>query len=159
MKYVYDTAELTTRRLTDLTEDFVVPSRVMGEIRKGFLRTKLESLEESISVVDPDEESRESAVRAAKETGDFEKLSETDIDVIAVAVMTGRTVRSDDYAIQNVCTHLEIPVQGSSIPGIRREIIWIWRCTGCRKKFAAFRKKCDICGHELKRFPASQKKL
>lgn len=159
LQYVYDTAEITARRLTDLTGDFVVPGKVVEEIRKGFLARKLESVEESIKVMDPDNASRKKVRAAATETGDIGVLSETDIDVIAVALMIGGTVVSDDYAIQNTCEHMGIPAESSSISGIRKEIRWIWRCTGCRKKFRKQLDKCTVCGHDLKRIPASSRDL
>ncbi len=159
MRYIYDTAEITSRRLTDLKEDFVVPSRVMEEIRKGFLARELETMRESITVMDPDRESRNAAVKAARETGDIGGLSETDIDVIALAFMINGTVRTDDYAIQNTCAHMGIPAESSTTQGIRKEIRWIWRCTGCRRKYNTFRESCSFCGHTLKKFPASQKKI
>lgn len=159
MKYVYDTTELTARRLTDLTGDFVVPSKVMAEVRKGFLAKKLDSIAEEITVVDPDSESRNRTRNAADETGDLRTLSEADLDVIAVALMIGGTVVSDDYSVQNVCTHLGIPVQGSSLPGIRKEIKWGWRCTGCRKKYRDYVKACSVCGHELRRIALRERKV
>lgn len=159
MQYVYDTAEITARRLTDLKGDFVVPVKVMAEIRKGYLARKIESIDESIRIIDPDEKSREEARKGARETGDISVLSETDIDVIAVAIMIQGTVVSDDYSIQNTCVHLGVPFRGSSIEPIKKEVEWIWRCTGCRKKFRKAAAQCPVCGHNLKRFPASQRDL
>lgn len=159
MQYVYDTAEVTARRLTDLSGDFVLPGKVVEEIRKGFLARKLEAAEESIKIMDPDQESRQKVRSAASETGDIDVMSDTDVDVIAVALMIGGTVVSDDYAVQNTCEHMGIPAVSSSIKGIRKEIRWIWRCTGCRKKFSKHLKKCTVCGHELKRIPASSRDL
>lgn len=148
-----------SRRITDLSGDFVVPSKVVAEIRKGFLARKIESIEESLNIVDPDPESRDTALKGARETGDLESLSDADIDVIAVAVMIGGTVISDDFAVQNTCTHLGIPCQSSTEGKIRREIKWIYRCTGCRKKYRTYREQCAVCGHELKKFPASSRDI
>ncbi len=129
----------------------------MEEIRKGFLARKLDSIADRIEIIDPDEDSRNSVRKAAWETGDIAVLSETDVDVIAVALMIQGTVVTDDYSVQNTCRHLGIEFQGSTIPGIKKEIKWIWRCTGCRKKYREKLNQCPVCGHELRRFPASQR--
>lgn len=159
LPYVYDTAEITARRVTELSEDFVVPRKVMEEVKKGFLAKKIMSIEETLQIIDPDEESRLAARKGAEETGDLEVLSEADLDVIAVAVMIGGTVVSDDFAVQNTCVHLGVPVQGSTLGLIRKEIKWVWRCTGCRKIYKKHLDQCPVCGHDLKRLPRSERNL
>ena len=92
---------------------------------------------------------------AARETGDLEKLSRTDIDVVAVALELGGTIVTDDFAIENVASRLGLKFLGADLKPISREVKWQFRCTGCGKRFSAHTKECPICGHEVRRIAKS----
>ncbi len=155
---VYDTTHLIENKLSSLRDDFVVPSLVLEEIKGGKLKDYIDSIRDQIRVVNPDQKSLETVIRAAKETGDFDRMSLTDIHVVAVALMIGdATVVSDDYAVQNVCSHLHVKFSGVKIRTIRKEIVWKWRCTGCRKMFDEYVSRCPVCGHPTSRISVHTK--
>lgn len=151
MSYVLDTSAIVSRRFNLAGEDVIVPSSVIEEIRKGKLKSLLDSLEGIISIVSPKSSSIDDVKRKASESGDIGSLSPTDIDVVALAYESGSTVVSDDFAIQNVCSLLNIGYMGADLSEIRQEVLWRYRCTGCRKIYRTPVQACPVCGHEVVR--------
>jgi UPF0271 protein len=99
----------------------------------------------------PDGETVERIERAARETGDFEELSRTDIRLVAAAFeLDGRLV-TDDYAMQNVAEKLDLSVEVIARDGITEQREWIFQCQGCGREFDDEHDRCPICGSELSR--------
>jgi UPF0271 protein len=99
----------------------------------------------------PDAETVERIERAARETGDFEELSRTDIRLVAAAFeLDGRLV-TDDYAMQNVADKLEVPVEVIAQDGITEQREWTFQCQGCGREFEENHDRCPVCGSELSR--------
>ncbi len=156
---VLDTSEILISKLQNMRGHIVIPRSVVSEIRRGRLRENIGAIEENLDIRDPSHASLSKARDAAGATGDLEKLSGTDIDVIAVALDTNGTVYSDDYSVQNVCRYLDIPIVSHGVQGIRSLVTWEWQCSGCRKIYKHYRASCEICGHPLKRKRRSEKVL
>jgi len=99
----------------------------------------------------PDAETVERIERAARETGDFEALSRTDIRLIAAAFeLDGRLV-SDDYAMQNVCEKLDVAIEVIAQDGIDEQRAWQFQCQGCGREFDDQHDRCPVCGSSLSR--------
>jgi len=99
----------------------------------------------------PDEGTIERIERAARETGDFEELSRTDIRLVAATFeLDGRLV-TDDYAMQNVAEKLEVDVEVIAREGIEEQRNWTYQCQGCGREFDENHDRCPICGSELSR--------
>jgi len=97
---------------------------------------------------------------AATAIGDAFWLSETDIQVLALALqlkMHGYMplVATDDYSIQNVARHLGIEFAPLATFGIRSVLRWVRYCPACHRKYPSDykSKRCQVCGTELKRKP------
>ena len=111
----------------------------MGSRLDLLIDTKLRELSPSILSV--------KAVReAAAKTGDARRLSETDMEILALAYELGFELITDDYSIQNLATVLGIKIRGMDQSGIKEVFEWQAKCTGCGKLFAADVKICDVCG-------------
>ncbi|MDI9644937.1 MAG: nucleotide-binding protein [Candidatus Verstraetearchaeota archaeon] len=102
----------------------------------------------------------------ASSTGDLSVLSETDLEVVALALELdndGRevVVVSDDYSLQNLCTLLSIEFKPMVTKGISQEFWWLLYCPACGATYE--QKKgtttCQICGHLLKRKVYSKKRI
>jgi UPF0271 protein len=100
-----------------------------------------------------------SVIEKSKLTGDFSKLSETDIGVIALALELRDTRESEviiytnDYSMENLCSHLGLKFKSIFKPGIKKNLIFEMYCPICNKVYPsniAF-KICDNCGINLKR--------
>jgi UPF0271 protein len=89
--------------------------------------------------------------RAAKETGDFEELSDTDVRLIAAAFELDATLVTDDYAMQNVAEHMNVSVDVIAQDGIAQQRDWRFQCQGCGREFDENKDRCPICGSELTR--------
>ncbi len=149
-KYIIDTSAILSGKLNISEENYIYPDSVINEIKKGSLEKILEVAD--ISICSPENEYIEKARVAAISTGDYSVLSATDIDVIALAIELNGVIVTDDYAIQNVAKYCGIEYTGGGISGIRKSIIWKYRCTGCHKIYSEPIKTCPICGHEVKRY-------
>jgi UPF0271 protein len=102
---------------------------------------------------------------SSSQVGDSFKLSDTDIELLALALELKSTgfspqIVSDDYSIQNVATQLGIEFLALATFGIKRLLEWIRYCPGCYKEYPAntSAKECQVCGTALKRKPRRTKK-
>lgn len=156
--FVLDTSAILSRKLNLSQGNFIIPDSVLEEIRLGKIARNLLWQEENIRVVKPARHSLEKVREAAAETGDLEQLSTTDMDVIAVALETGATLVTDDFAIENVASRLGIAYAGADLREISRVVRWQFRCTGCGKHFQKHTAVCPVCGHEVRRTVKSYKR-
>jgi UPF0271 protein len=103
------------------------------------------------------------AKTAAGKAGDYPKLSETDLQLIALAFELKQQglvpqIVTDDYSIQNVAKQLCIEFSALATSGIKRILDWIRYCPACHKQYPSDNKfkECQICGTNLKRKPKRQ---
>ena len=89
--------------------------------------------------------------RAAKETGDLEGLSNTDVRLVAAAFELDAALVTDDYAMQNVAEHMDVTVEVIAQDGIAEQRDWRFQCQGCGREFDENKDRCPICGSELSR--------
>lgn len=148
--YIIDTSAILSGKLNISEKNYIFPYSVVNEIKKGSLEKILEVAD--INIRNPSTEYVKKAKEAAIKTGDYNVLSSTDIDVIALAMEFKGIIVTDDYAIQNVAGYSGIEYMGSGIKEIKKNIIWKYRCTGCHKIYNEYIKICPVCGHEIKRY-------
>ncbi len=99
----------------------------------------------------PDPTTIERIERAAREGGDHDELSETDIRLLATAFELEGTIVTDDYAIQNIAGILDLEVDSIAQEGIEEVREWNFQCQGCGREFEEDHDRCPICGTELSR--------
>ncbi len=150
-----DTSAILSRKFNLNQENLVVPESVLDEIRLGKIARNMEWQQGNLKVVQPLGSSISRVKDAAGETGDLEKLSLTDIDVVAVAFELGGTIVTDDFAIENVASRLGLKFLGADLKPISREVKWQFKCTGCEKRFSTHIRECPVCGHEVRRIAKS----
>jgi len=108
-------------------------------------------------IVEPSHDLIEEVRLTASKSGDLQKLSNTDISVIALGMQLKRndyyvTIVSDDYSIQNVVKFSGLKFSPIMTRGISRTIRWFLYCSGCGKVFHDSNITiCDVCGTKLKR--------
>jgi UPF0271 protein len=103
---------------------------------------------------------------SANAVGDVFFLSETDFQILALALQLkaqgySPLIVTDDYSIQNVADQLNIKFASLATFGIRFRLQWVRYCPACHRRYPADYKsrKCEICGTELKRKPLGKKLL
>ena len=99
----------------------------------------------------PDGETVERIERAARETGDLETLSRTDVRLVAAAFELDSQLVTDDYAMQNVADRLNVAVEVIDREGIDEQRSWQFQCQGCGREFDEHHDRCPVCGSDLSR--------
>ena len=133
--------------------DCYTTSLVYDEIKHikkndGAIDTLLET--NRLKIMDADDESKNKAIKAAKDTGDYQQLSKQDISIIALCLEVSGEIITDDFAITNVARNLGLKVSSIMTEGIRDVGKWVHFCPGCRTNHTKGR-ECPMCGTPLKR--------
>jgi UPF0271 protein len=146
-----------------VSEDQATVPKVKEEIRTNsmsWVRFKTAVENEKLKVKAPSEEYWNKAKASANRVGDSFFLSETDLQILALALelkAEGYTpqIVTDDYSIQNVATQIGIEFVSLATFGIRRLLEWVRYCPACHREYAADYNstKCVVCGTALKRKP------
>jgi endoribonuclease Nob1 len=149
--YVLDTSVLYYGKdIPDGFECMITPG-VIRELNREGMGERLEMLlATKIRVSSPTERSLERVVEEAERTGDSRRLSETDKELLALALDLGYELWTDDYSIQNIARVMGIPCRGMDQKGIAEVFEWQAKCKGCGKVFPADVRVCDVCGTETK---------
>jgi UPF0271 protein len=144
-------------------EELVAPPLVEEEVkRKPMTRLKFEMALESgrLSIFMPSKKYIEKVKICATTMGDSFFLSETDVQVLALALEIKTTggapqIVTDDYSIQNVGMKLDLNYIPLLTIGIKRVLVWVRYCPACHRTYPANYKstECFICGTALKRKP------
>ncbi|MEM2971602.1 MAG: ribonuclease VapC [Candidatus Bathyarchaeia archaeon] len=149
-------------------DQYTVPM-LKEEIIEGFMpwvrfKTAIES--GKLKVKKPSQAFMEKVRTTAASAGETSYLSETDMQVLALALELKNKgysplIASDDYSIQNVANKMGIKFTSLVTFGIRFQLEWIRYCPACRKKYPTDYKfkKCKVCGTELKRKPLRKRGL
>lgn len=128
---------------------FTTPS-VVEELVDLRSKGRYESLlVQGLRVTTPTPESTKKVFSASQRTGDVDKISETDIDVLALALDLGATIYTDDFAVQNVAHELGIMIHTIQLKQAKKRV-WKYRCCGCGKYYRTSG-ECPICGSQIKR--------
>jgi UPF0271 protein len=121
--------------------NFLTVPMVADELRDLRSRHLLENALENdlLKLREPVEGSVEKIRVLAAEHG-FQKLSDTDISLLALAFELKESgeefvLVSDDYSVQNFCKLLEIKFESVIRGKIKKTISFSKRCRGCGKKF------------------------
>lgn len=134
-------------------ERYLIPNSVLREIKNEQDRLVVRSAikNKKLRVSDPGKDSVERVLEKAKITGDADNLSETDIEVLALALEKEGEIITDDYGIQNVASALGIKYIPAAKRGIKKQFRWVYVCKGCSKKYPERKEQCDVCGSMLKK--------
>ncbi len=142
--------------------------QVEEEIRQNsmtYLRFKTAVDSGKVIVKCPSEKSLEKIEKCATDVGDMFYLSDTDKNLLALAVDVitsgcSPQIVTDDYSIQNVGKRLGIEFVSLATFGIRRVLEWMRYCPACHREYAANSAsiECLVCGTALKRKPRKHRK-
>lgn len=151
-----------------VNEEQVTVPNVEAEIRANsmtWVRFKAATENMKVVVKKPTQEALERVESCAIEVGDSFFLSETDKQVLALALEIKASscnpqIVTDDYSIQNVARRLGIEFTPLATFGIRRVLEWVRYCPACHREYAAncASTECTVCGTRLKRKPRRHRK-
>lgn len=135
-----------TYKQMSLGHDLWTTERVRDEVKDFSSRAAFGILEDAGLKIGEASSADFAAVRdAAEKSGDLRVLSETDISVIALGLSLGGSVVSGDFAVQNVCRHLKIPVISLKSKTAKKKV-WKRICSGCGAEIPPEYEECQICG-------------
>jgi UPF0271 protein len=148
MKVALDTSAIIYLNDFRSFDEMLTVQEVVYEVRDKVSSMKLSSL--NLKIVEPAKKFVDEVKNVAIETGDLEKLSKTDVNIIAVAKEYGYTVVSDDRNVQNVSEKLGIGYISVFSKKIDKLITWKKFCKNCKKVFEKG-DVCSVCGSKLVR--------
>ncbi|MEM5834464.1 MAG: ribonuclease VapC [Candidatus Aenigmatarchaeota archaeon] len=155
MRVVIDTSGLIyLNYFRSFEEIFTVPE-VIEEVKDKLTSLKVSGL--NLKVENPSRESIKEVKKIAKETGDLEKLSKTDVKLLALAKEKELLIVSDDRNIQNVAERMGIKYISIFSKKISKLIIWKKYCKNCKKFFEGT--ACPVCGRKLIKIPETTKNI
>jgi UPF0271 protein len=153
MPYVLDATALRAGLSLQEKGRFYTTPGVIAEIRKGPVARSLElAVEISLTVTEPGDDAKAKILETARKTGDDGRLSQTDLEILALAWELNATIVSDDYSVQNVAAVLGMKTE-SQTEGIRKKINWTYSSRGCGKYYEEKQPDCPICGSEVRSVP------
>ncbi len=148
--YILDSSAIFLRK--GLYPSMLTVSKVLEEIKDRDSVSYLSLID--LEVRDPDYRDVEEVKKVARKTGDVYKLSETDVDLLALALKIKKegdmpVIVTDDYSIQNMARALGIKTDSIVQKGISEEVKWIRICKGCKRRVDGRHKFCPVCGSEV----------
>ena len=126
---------------------------VYAEVKDERSRLKLE-LMEGLKVIEPGGCYVARVAEAARDTGDDQRISKADGDLLALALQETEAgketiIMTDDYAVQNMARRLGIRAAALRQKKSRHSVAWEKRCTGCGRSYAEG-EVCPVCGSPLR---------
>ncbi len=144
-------------------EEQLAPPTVEEEVKRNamtLLRFSTAVESGRLKIFAPSNEYLEKVKASATSVGDLFFLSETDKQVLALALEVkargdNPQIVTDDYSIQNVAKRLGLEYIALATFGIKRLLTWVRYCPACHRRYPANFKatECPICGTQLKRKP------
>jgi UPF0271 protein len=151
MKYVLDTSAILSGKDLPADSELFSSPKIVDELKHGRMKRRLDFLIESgLKILSPSEKSKEEIVSVAENTGDVARVSDADMEILALAKELKAILLTDDYSIQNIASKLGVEFKGISQEGITKTIKWRIRCKGCGRYWEKMHKMCPVCGSELK---------
>jgi UPF0271 protein len=146
MNYILDASAIISGFVE---ENGITVPEVIQEVKDYSSEFTMELLLASgkLHVEEPSREAVREVKEAVERTRDV--LSETDIQVIALARDLGGCVVSGDYGIQNVCEVLGIPYVSAGVEGIEKVFQWKFVCIGCGNEYENPLRRCPFCGNRV----------
>ncbi|RLE60784.1 MAG: hypothetical protein DRJ49_00570 [Thermoprotei archaeon] len=138
----------------DVDSIYVTTVQVLNELkdRMSKLHASIALMQRIVRIDSPSENSLREVKSILKTLG--EKLSETDISVVALALdykkmMKDVIILTDDYSVSNVAKFLDLKVKPLIRRGIVSIIRWRYQCPSCRRIFREDVGVCPFCGIKL----------
>lgn len=151
-KYILDTSAILSGKDMPMDRDLYVPPGVLDEIKEGGRwYKKLQRMKAAgLKVIAPSGSLIEEVNKKAKRTGDYLRLSDTDVEVVALAMYLDGVILTDDYSIQNISKEMHIPFEGIAQDEIEEEYTWRYRCRKCGRWYREETEICQTCGGEVR---------
>ena len=133
---VLDTAALLHWPVAQLADGVCAMSQQVELERVSSQRSLLVQSLDSIEWREVPSAWLQAAREAAAQSGDLPRLSDVDLDVLALALALDATLVTDDYRLQNTMQFLERPTQSVGAAGAKQ--VWKWELKSWKMKPRCF---------------------
>lgn len=166
--FILDTSAILSGKPLNFEDvQLITTTKIEQEIKPGGrdYQNYLYLKEKCLILKKPSKYSLEKIKETSEKTGDINRLSLFDIEILAIAHDENKqndaevVILTDDYSIQNLATYLKIKFQSINQRGITKKFKWINRCRGCGKKFKDNINICPICGADTKKIVIKTKEI
>jgi len=166
--YIIDTSALLSGKPIHIQDGVMITTPgVSAELKPGGRDYRTFELlqEKGLTTESPSKESTIKVKKTAQETGDLQRLSPADIEILALALdiknddQKEPIILTDDYSIQNIAHTLSLSFQNMSQRKITKKFKWLCRCPGCGKQLTEPRKTCPVCGTETRLVPQKKQTI
>lgn len=159
MKLILDSSAILSGRFNTAEHEFYTSPTISQEMQKSEMNVQFSYLiDAGLRIMSPSYNTIEKVRASAKKTGDINRLSEPDIELLSLALEIDGVIVTGDYSIQNLACELNIPFLSPTEDEIQNVITWQYQCKGCAQIFDKKEKECPICGSQLRFKPKSMKK-
>ena len=160
MKLILDSSAILSGKFNIADHEFYTSPSISQELEKSEMNDKYNYLiDAGLRIMAPSNNSVDRVRSGAKKTGDINRLSEPDIELLSLALELDGVILTNDYSIQNLASELNIRFLSPDEEKISNVITWQFQCKGCAQIFEEKQKECPICGSELRFKPKSMKKI
>ena len=155
-KYIADSAVFIMGNCNIPYSQMVTIPLVEDEIRSEEARLRYDIAKaEGLRVEAVEESFLKEIIKQAECTRDIERLSKTDLGVLAKALECKESdenviLITDDFAVQNIAARLNIEIIPVAQRIIKDKIIWQKQCIGCFRHFKDG-EECPVCGSPLRK--------
>ncbi len=160
MKLILDSSAILSGKLNWTDHECYTSPTISQELETSDLSEKFQYLiDAGLRIMAPSNNSTEKVRAGAKKTGDINRLSEPDIEILGLAYELDGVIITSDFSIQNVACELNIPFLSPTNEEISKVIKWQFQCKGCAQIFEEKQKDCPICGSQLRFKPKSMTRV
>ena len=160
MKLILDSSAILTGKFDSTEHEYYTSPSISQELEKSDMNDKYNYLiDAGLRIMAPSADSLRKVRAGAQKTGDINRLSEPDIELLGLALEVDGVLLTNDYSIQNLACELKIPFLSPTGDEITNVITWEYQCKGCAQIFNQKEKECPICGSQLRFKPKSKEKV
>lgn len=114
MVKVLDAGAMINSDSVEEDEDIYTTPSVINELKdlKSSSLADVAILQSNMKTLNPKKKHLEKVEEKAKDVGSLSHLSDTDLEVLALALEKKGKIVTDDYTVQNLAAHLNLEYQG-----------------------------------------------
>jgi UPF0271 protein len=160
MKFVLDSSAILSGKINSSEHEFYTSPLITQELERSEMKESFQYLiDAGLRIMAPSQKSIQQVHESARKTGDINRLSEPDMELLSLALELDGVIMTNDYSIQNLASELKIPFLSPDEQEITKVITWQYQCKGCAQIFEEKQKDCPVCGSELRFRPKSIKNV
>jgi UPF0271 protein len=159
MKFVLDSSAILSGKSFSNEHEFYTSPLISQELERSEMNNQFEyMIDAGLRIMAPSMKSMQLVSEGAKRTGDINRLSEPDLELLSLALELDGVIMTDDYSIQNLASEMNIRFISVDQQKITNVITWQYQCKGCAQIFEEKQKDCPVCGSQLRFRPKSMKR-